>query len=230
LVFVMPPRDFWFEQIEAGVRVMHAPPSAVLFTGESGLGHLISTDFASDREASVRESWHIRSGGSSNHELAPAPASRIDDPVYQEIVKHEVSAELGRGLCALLTGSWFHHHFSAVFSLYRDREMPEWMVLDVDIADRCRGPVEKLATTYLVSGPACRARARRSSTGSVVWEGVDPSQSLVELIAEPPATIEISNSSSVDMRAEIRAKINPETHTQRLRYRWRWTSSSDRTR
>ena len=49
----------------------------------------------------------------------------------------------------LLTGSSFNHHFSAVFSLYRDAEQPDSIVLDVDVADRFRGPVEKLAATYL---------------------------------------------------------------------------------
>jgi hypothetical protein len=226
----MPPLDYRFEPFESRGAAMLAPPSAVLFTGESGLGHLICTQFGSEFAMSGRESWLVQSTGSSNQERDRARGACIDDPVYQEVVQHELSAKLGTGLCALLTGSCFNHHFSAVFSLYGDRETPECMVLDVDIADRCRGPVEKLAATYLVSGTALRSGARRSSTGSVLWEGAGRSCGMFELIAEPPATIEISSSSSPDMRAEIRAKVDPATHTQRLRYRWRWTSSSDLTR
>jgi hypothetical protein len=226
----MSPRDFWFEPFESGKALMFAPPSAVLFTGESGLRHLICTDFGSDVATSEPESWHVWATDSSNQDFDPALASRIDNPVYQEIVPHELSAELGPGLCTLLTGSCFNHHFSAVFSLYRDPEALECLVLDVDIADRCRGPVEKLAASYIVSGRGGPARARRSSASSVAWDGADRSRGVLELIAQPPATIEISNSSSVDVRAQIRAKVDPQSYTQRLRYRWRWTSSSDLSR
>ncbi len=209
---------------------MMAPPSAVLFTGDSRLGHLICTDFRSDGATSARESWHLQSARGSDKEFEPTVESRIDDPVYQEIVQHELSAELGPGLCALLTGSCFNHHFSAVFSLYPDPEMPERMVLDVDVADRCRGPVEKLAATYFLSGPSPRPRASQSSERSVAWEGVDRSRVVLELLAEAPATVEISDWRFGQVRAEIRAKVDPATHTQRLRYRWRWTSSSALTR
>ena len=226
----MPPRNFCFEPIETGGAAMMAPPSAVLFTGESGLGHLITTDFGSDGATSGRESWHVRSAGGSNPEFEPGLPSRIDDPVYQEIVQHELSTELAPGLCALLTGSCFNHHFSAVFSLFHDPEMPERMVLDVDIADRCRGPVEKLAATYFLSGPPPLLRASQLSERSVEWEAADRSRVVLELIAETPATVEISDSRSGQVRAEIRAKVDPATHTQRLRYRWRWTSISGLTR
>jgi hypothetical protein len=209
---------------------MLARPSAVVFSGKNGLGHVIYADFGSDSETTARESWLVSSAGPSNGELEPVVASQITDPVYQEIVQHELAEEPGSGLCALLTGSCFNHHFSAVFSLHRDLETPEWTVLEVDIADRCRGPVEKLAATYFVSGEAARTRASRSTNGSVAWEGVDLRRGLLELIAHTPATVEVSRSSSARDRVEIRAKIDPETHTQRLRYRWRWTSSSDLTR
>ena len=71
----------------------------------------------------------------------------------------------------LLTGSCFNHHFSAVFSLYRDRETPECIVLDVDIADRCRGPVEKLAATYVVSGRTVCTGGSRSAADSARGKG-----------------------------------------------------------
>ncbi len=209
---------------------MMAPPSAVLFTGDSRLGHRICTDFGSDSATSGANPGTYTRLAARTRDLSQPLKVASTIPCIKRSCSTSFRTELGPGLCALLTGSCFNHHFSAVFSLFHDPEMPERMVLDVDIADRCRGPVEKLAATYFISGPARRARASQSLVCSVAWEAVDQSRVVLELIAEAPATVEISDSRSGQVRAEIRAQVDPATHTQRLRYRWRWTSSSGLTR
>ena len=113
-------------------------------------------------------------GSGSQHSGTGRPAiggRRIGNPVYQELVPHELASDPARGICALLTGSCFDHHFSAVFSLGRDRDAPESVVLEIDVADRCRGPVEKLAATYLVTGHSKDAAIEtvRASASSLTW-------------------------------------------------------------
>ena len=54
---------------------------------------------------------------------------------------------------------------------------------------------------------------------------------LLELIAEATGDDRgISSSSSESIAWRYEPKVDPETHTQRLRYLWRWTSSSGLTR
>ena len=76
----------------------------------------------------------------------------------------------GPGLCLLLTGTFFKHHFSAVVSLGIDPDRPDGLVLDVDVADRCRAPVDSLAATYTVrldSGALADAGPQ-----AIIWDNV----------------------------------------------------------
>ena len=143
---------------------------------------------------------------------------------------HDLGDHAGHRPSALLTGSSLNHHFSAVFSLSRDTETPDCIVLDVDVADRCRGPVEKLAATYVVSGSLLSGEPAHISTTSLEWrtEAVHPGR--IELIAIPFATVDRSTSPAGDQHVQIQARIDAASHTQRLRYRWRWARSSDLTR
>src|SRR5262245_11731917 len=75
--------------------------------------------------------------------------ARVAHPVYQELQPHGPTA--GSSLCLLLTGLAFHHHFSASMTLARDPHHLDGVVLDFDIADRYRAPVESLGATYLVA-------------------------------------------------------------------------------
>jgi hypothetical protein len=129
-----------------------------------------------------------------------------------------------------LTGSCFDHHFSAVFSLFRDPETPRWIVLDADVADRCRRQVEKLAATYFVSQRVTSVDTLHATAWSAAWQSASSRSGRLELIAAPPSTIDLSTSASLGARVQILAKIDKKTHTQRLRYCWRWASSSDLTR
>ena len=87
--------------------------------------------------------------------------------VYQELVPHELRSDQRRGICALLTGSCFDHHFSAVFSLCRDPDAPE--------RDRVRRRRRRslpsvrsrtLAATYVVSRADAAHRAQERHRGA----------------------------------------------------------------
>jgi hypothetical protein len=149
-------------------------------------------------------------------------ATRVVSPVYQEIQQHERTD--APGLCALLTGQLAQHHFSAAMSLFRDVEQPNRLVLDIDIADRCRAPIESLAATYLVrldSGALVDA-----GPNMIAWNLL---QGRLELDAEPPSVLALAEAGRHATRVQALAAIQPGTFTHRLRYRWRWTSVSSLT-
>jgi hypothetical protein len=154
-----------------------------------------------------------------------APA-RITSPVYQEIHRHERAGP--EGMCCLLTGLVFHHHFSAVASLSADAAQPETLRLEFDIADRCRIEVETLAATYLVtldSGELADADSHR-----IVWSGGKLGEARLEFLALPPATLALAEAGRQATRVQAVALIEPATFTHRLRYSWRWTSAPSFTR
>jgi hypothetical protein len=226
----MPPPEFWFDLGDSGGVAMHAPGIAVVFGGEHGIGHTLCVDSGSGILGSGCQDWLVQSAVFSDKEIQEGQGRRIDNPVFQEVVPHGFSGDTGTGLVALLTGSCLNHHFSAVFSLYREPETAGCIILDVDVADRCRGPVEKLAATYVVGAKSFGAEPRHVSAQSIEWRSEDSHLGRIELVAIPFATVDLRASSSGDMHAQIQAKIDPASHTQRLRYRWRWTRSSELTR
>ena len=59
----------------------------------------------------------------------------------------------------------FDHHFSAAVTLVARSRPARRDLLDVDVADRCRSPVESLAATYIV-GSICGSLADGSRSGS----------------------------------------------------------------
>jgi hypothetical protein len=154
-----------------------------------------------------------------------APA-RITSPVYQEIHRHDLAGR--HGLCCLLTGLVFKHHFSAVVTLSADVAEPDTLLLDFDLADRCRGAVECIAATYLValdSGEMATADSQR-----IVWAGGKLGQSRLELVAAPPTALALAEAGRRATQVQAVAQIEPGVFTHRLRYSWRWTSVSTLTR
>ncbi len=151
------------------------------------------------------------------------------NPVYQDLVKHELPRQHGDGLCVLLTGSWFQHHFSSVFSLYREQATPTSIILEVDLADRCRAPVEKLAATYSVDHRGAKPERIDTLPGMVAWRGGSLAEGRLELLAEPPAQL-IGPELHPSTLVRVEARIDPHSFTQRLHYRWRWTSCANLTR
>jgi hypothetical protein len=148
--------------------------------------------------------------------------ARIVSPVYQEIHRHESPRD--EALCLLLTGTLFKHHFSAVVSLTTDPDRPDGLMLDVDVADRCRAPVENLAATYTVrldSGALADAGPR-----AILWDKSGPGAGRLELDAVAPSTLALAEAGRTATRVQILAAIQPGSYTHRLHYRWRWTSNS----
>jgi hypothetical protein len=151
---------------------------------------------------------------------------RVVSPVYQDIQRHP--SALGSGLCLLVTGTLFKHHFSAVISLGHDPDRPDGMVLDIDVADRCRSPVENLAATYTVKldsgklGPA--------GPEAITWDNAGAGVGRLAIEAVAPSTLVLAEAGRSATRVQVLAAIQPGRFTHRLHYRWRWTSSSGLTR
>jgi hypothetical protein len=146
--------------------------------------------------------------------------ARVVSPVYQEVQHHRLLD--GPGLCGLLTGQLAQHHFSASVKLFRDVEQPDRLVVDIDVADRCRAPVESLAATYLVrldSGALADASPRM-----IAWNPFDPSRARLELDVESPSVLALAEADRHATSVQALAVIRPGTFTHRLRYRWFWTS------
>jgi hypothetical protein len=219
--------EFWFEQAASEIAAMHGPGIAVSFTQERGLVHAMRIEARSSAAAIGVTPWVVRAKSAPEQDDDLFDGRRIGNPVYQELVPHELAHDRSGGVCALLTGSCLDHHFSAVFSLGRDKVAPELIVFDIDVADRCRGPVEKLAATYIVSCDDGAVETKSTAASSLVW-GVAAGE--LELAALPPAKIIGPSSSGEGMRVQVQARIDPNTHTQRLHYRWRWASCPDLTR
>jgi hypothetical protein len=152
--------------------------------------------------------------------------SRVVSPVYQESHRHESGAH--PGLCLLLTGTFFQHHFSAAVTLGIDPERPDSPVLDVDVADRCRGNVAILAATYTVRLDSGALTA--ASSQAITWDAFGPDDIRLELVAIAPSTLALAEAGRNAMRVQVLAAIDPASFTQRLRYCWRWTSNSGLTR
>jgi hypothetical protein len=179
---------------------------------------------------SIRQPQLVSVHPVSEYDMDPADPSRVLNPVYQDFARHELPRDRGTGLCLLLTGSCLEHHFSAVFSLYRDRCMPSRIVFDADIADRCRAPIRMLAATYDVSHIQGKSQLIDASPDRMAWSGGPLGEGLLELIADRPAMLAPPELHDSGNWVRAQAWINPDGFTQRLRYRWCWTRSGARAR
>ena len=151
---------------------------------------------------------------------------RVVSPVYQEIQRHQ--GTIGCGLCLLLTGTLYQHHFSAAISLGREPDRLDGMMLDVDVADRCRSPVENLAATYTVGLDS--GKLARAGPEAITWENVGAGEGRLEVEAVGPSTLVLAEAGRSATRVQVLAAIQPGSFTHRLHYRWRWTSRSELTR
>jgi hypothetical protein len=219
--------EFWFEQAASETAIIRGPGISVVFRQGRGLVHTLRVEAGSSTAEIGLTPWRVQATSVPDQEVEQFDARRIGNPFYQELVLHELAVDRGRGICVLLTGSCFDHHFSAVFSLGRDKEAPDRVVFDIDVADRCRGPVEKLAATYVVSCADAAIETRSTAANSLVW-GVAAGD--LELVALPPARILDPSSGSEGLKVQVQARIDPNTHTHRLHYRWRWASCPDLSR
>jgi hypothetical protein len=157
-------------------------------------------------------------------ETQPEHASpeRISSPLYQELCRHDRAGD--SSLWLLLTGHLFAHHFSAAVNLHIEPGRPNRLVIDFDVADRCRSGVETLVATYQVAlhpGTLVWCAPDR-----IAWSPVRPDRGRLELLAESPTRLVMDQPGPSVTLVQAVAKIEPATFTQRLRYRWRWTSCS----
>jgi hypothetical protein len=151
--------------------------------------------------------------------------ARIVNPVYQELHRHQFVGDDVRGVCVLLTGPMHQHHFSASVRVCRDQEAERSVLLEIDVADRCRAAVSALAATYLVrlgSGELTDA-----SRQAITWIGstsaAEPGPRRLELLCDLPGSLALAEAGRNAARVQVLAAIDPTVFTHRLRYRWRWS-------
>lgn len=145
--------------------------------------------------------------------------ARVVSPAYQDIQRHADDP----AIVLLLTGQSGPHHYSAVVTARRDGPS---LVVELDVADRCRAAIEVLAATYLVrlgSNSLVDAGPDR-----VVWGGDELGQGRLEFAADASDSVALAEAGRCATRVQALARIVPSTHTQRLYYRWRWTPAANR--
>jgi hypothetical protein len=146
--------------------------------------------------------------------------ARVISPAYQDVQPHFTEGNT----CALLTGQSTPHHFSAVVTARRDGPST---VVEVDVADRCRGPVEVLAATYLVQlGSSDLVDA---GPDRIVWGGEALGHGRLEFSAGGVDDVAMAEAGRRATRVQALARLVPSTHTQRLFYSWRWTPAASTT-
>jgi len=229
-----PSPEFSYQGLAAGEPVMCGPGLHVAFArANDGLVHSLRLPgtHCSKAGETIRPGQDLVPVATVPvHSLEPADPSWVLNPVYQELVRHELPEDRGPGLCLLLTGSYLEHHFSAVFRLQRDQALPRRIVLDVDVADRCRAAVKKLAATYLVHHIEGEPLLWDAGPHRIAWHGGRLGHGMLELVAEPPAVVTRPEPHQSSTSVRVEARIDPQTFTQRLHYCWRWTSCADLTR
>jgi len=228
-----PSPEFSYQELAADGLVMCAPGLHVAFAHAGGLVHSLRLPGTPSPEAgeAFRPGQDLVSVAPVVvNDREPADPSRVLNPVYQELVRHELPNDRGPGLCLLLTGSYLEHHFSAVFRLQRDPAMPSRIVLDIDVADRCRAPVKKLAATYQVHDSKGKPLLIDAGAHRIAWRDGRLGSGMLELLVEPLARVAAEEEHSFCTSVQIEAQIDPRTKTQRLHYCWRWTSDVALTR
>jgi hypothetical protein len=184
--------------------------------------------------AGDRWTHRVRLVGSGTAEIAHAVESdperdspvRVVSPVYQDIQHHALAGSSEQ--CLLLTGRWFQHHFSAAVRLYFDADLEGPLVVDFDVADRCREPVESLAATYVVAlGGGALVDA---CTTKIEWSVSGGALGRLEMLAEPPTTLVLAEAGRQAARVQALAALGAGGFTHRLRYRWRWTAAHSQER
>jgi hypothetical protein len=222
--------EFSYQQLAEGEPVMCAPGLHVAFQRESGIQHSLrlTGGHSAAAGAILRPGQLVVSVAPANA-VGPGDPVCLLNPVYQELVRHELPVERGPGLCLLLTGAAHKHHFSAVFLLQSDQAMPPRIVLDVDVADRCRTPEETLAATYLVHHDEQEPLLAEPGSHRIAWRGGRLGQGMLELLARPPSVITTPQQCRSFTSVRVEARTDPRTFTHRLHYSWRWTSDADDT-
>jgi hypothetical protein len=195
---------------------LHGPGLGVRFRKKNDLWMDMIT--VSESMLAIATSWWARS--------ASELSSRDANPVFQEVQLH--GPVDGHRVCLLLTGLASNHHFSAAVTLSMDPLEPGSVLLDFDVADRCRSPVAGLVATYIVAHqPGLRVAA---DADRVAWDVGTSAWGRLELVAGPQASLAIIKAEQGAEIVQVSAALQPGTFTHRLRYGWRWTSAAGLTR
>jgi hypothetical protein len=137
--------------------------------------------------------------------------ARVVSPAYQQIHFQGEGSELQ----ALLVGQSGPHHFSAVFS-FDDRSGGD-VSIDVDVADRCQGLVEMLATTYIVD--ARSDELIEADPHGAAWD-FDPGRLTFAVVS--PARFALAEAGRRSTQIQALADPESKSATRRLRYQWHW--------
>jgi hypothetical protein len=150
----------------------------------------------------------IRSVESDPQREHDEPA-RVISPAYQQVGFQRNGASVQ----ALLVGQAGAHHFSAAFTV---QESPSGTIVEVDVADRCREPVEALACTYTVG--LTSSALVEADHSRIVWECAGGRITLAE--SEPRALLTLAEAGRGATRVQAASSIIPGTATHRWAYRW----------
>jgi hypothetical protein len=142
---------------------------------------------------------------------------RVVSPTYQQF--HLTSDGAGTNR-ALLVGQSGPHHFSAVFTV---AEGPGGATVEVDVADRCRSPIEALASSYWIDLPAIRLVDADAST--VVWQPDPAREDLLRFEGADSCRVAMAEAGRRAAKVQAEARLAEGTATQRFLYRWRWVTA-----
>ena len=154
----------------------------------------------------------------------PEGHHRVVSPAYQQIHLEEDKA--AGVVHAFLVGQSGPHHFSAAF---RIEDRPHGAVVDVDVADRCRAPVEYLAATYNVDGSPGTWSEEATAAGdpaarrALVLTCEHPHARL-SFEADHPGRHLVEEAGHGAVRVQALAHTAAGERTHRFRYRWRWVT------
>jgi hypothetical protein len=163
-------------------------------------------DLNSDFEVGPRIIANTREGDPERDD-----PTRVVSPTYQQL---QFQPE-GSGWQALLVGQSGPHHFSAVFTF--KEEIFGDTSIKIDVADRCRGPVESFASTYTVN-----ARPSEIVEASPIRASWDIGPDRLTFVARPPAHVVVAEAGRLATSIQALAGVDPGSSTHRLLYDWHW--------
>lgn len=137
---------------------------------------------------------------------------RVVSPVYQQFHWQEDAG--GR---AFLLGQSGPHHFSAVFSSASTAHYR----IDADIADRCREPIEALASTYQITPLA--GELVEAETNQAEWSHPDRGRLALATFFHGGIAVAPGPGGAVQ-HAQVYATLKPGEPTQRLYHAWMWST------
>jgi len=157
-----------------------------------------------------------------------ADPSRVVSPAFQQLSFQEAGPDRIR---ALLVGQSGRHHFSAVFEVHERRferhedcpypEDPYAIDITIEVADRCRDPVESLASTYRVAASSSDLSDDLLVSGpkEMAWD-LGPNR--LVFVAGDPAQVAFAEDGRRATRVQAIAAISPGLATHRWTYYWQW--------